>query len=151
MRSSRFQPSPTGPVDDRYIVGPGDELRLAVWGAPEFQYTLTVDRRGRVYVPNHGQFTAAGKRLSTLREEMERGLSKKHSGLTAEPQTVFMDLSVARIQPMRSPTPSTSTTTWQMGQAPIPSRSRRTTTSGSPSAERPPRSPASSSGPPTTN
>ncbi|MFB6230130.1 MAG: SLBB domain-containing protein [Salinibacter sp.] len=96
-----FQPSPTGPVDDRYIVGPGDELRLAVWGAPEFQYTLTVDRQGRVYVPNHGQFTAAGKRLSTLRKEMKKWLSKKHSGLTAEPQTVFMDLSVTRIQPIR--------------------------------------------------
>lgn len=96
-----FKPSPTGPVDDSYVVGPGDELRLVVWGAPEFQYNLTVDRQGRVYVPNHGQFTAAGKQLSTLRADMKQWLGRQHSGLVEQPQTVFMDLSITRIQPIR--------------------------------------------------
>ncbi|MCS3697413.1 SLBB domain-containing protein [Salinibacter ruber] len=96
-----FKPSADGPVDDSYVVGPGDELRLVVWGAPEFQYDLTVDRQGRVYVPNHGQFTAASKQLSTLRADMKKWLSRKHSGLTEDPQTVFMDLSVTRIRPLR--------------------------------------------------
>jgi protein involved in polysaccharide export with SLBB domain len=96
-----FKPSRTGPVDDSYVVGPGDELRLVVWGAPEFQYDLTVDRQGRVFVPNHGQFTAAGKTLDALRADMKKWLSRKHSGLTDDPQTVFMDLSVTRIRPLR--------------------------------------------------
>ncbi len=96
-----FRPSRVGPVDDSYVVGPGDELRLVVWGAPEFQYDLTVDRQGRVFVPNHGQFTAAGKALDALRRDMKQWLGRKHAGLREEPQTVFMDLSLTRLRPLR--------------------------------------------------
>jgi len=96
-----FKPSRTGPVDDSYVVGPGDELRLVVWGAPEFQYDLTVDRQGRVFVPDHGQFTAAGRQLDALRADMKQWLSQQHAGLTEDPQTVFMDLSVTRLRPLR--------------------------------------------------
>lgn len=96
-----FRPGRTGPVDDRYVVGPGDELRLVVWGAPEYQYDLTVDRQGRVFVPDHGQFTAAGKSLEALRRDMKRWLGRKHAGLRKDPQTVFMDLSITRLRPLR--------------------------------------------------
>lgn len=96
-----FKPSRTGPVDDSYVVGPGDELRLVVWGAPEFQYDLTVDRQGRIFVPDHGQFTAAGKQLDALREDVKKWLSRKHSGLLEDPQTVFMDLSITRMRPLK--------------------------------------------------
>lgn len=96
-----FAPSPSGPVDDTYVVGPGDELRLVVWGAPEFQYDLTVDRQGRIFVPDHGQFTAAGKTIEALRTDVKQWLSRQHSGLTEDPQTVFMDLSVTRLRPLK--------------------------------------------------
>ena len=96
-----FAPTATGPVDDSYVVGPGDELRLVVWGAPEFQYDLTVDRQGRVFVPDHGQFTAAGKTIEALRADMKQWLSQQHAGLTETPPTVFMDLSVTRLRPLK--------------------------------------------------
>ncbi|MEF8816526.1 MAG: SLBB domain-containing protein [Salinibacter sp.] len=96
-----FAPDPTGPVDDSYVVGPGDELRLVVWGAPEFQYDLTVDRQGRVFVPDHGQFTVAGTQLDALRADMKQWLAQQHAGLTEDPQTVFMDLSLARLRPLK--------------------------------------------------
>ena len=94
-----FTPQPTGPADGSYIVGPNDELRLTVWGGAEFQYELQVDREGRVTVPNVGQFTVAGKRLDELRQEMKQWLSRSYSGLTAEPPTVFMDLTLTRVRP----------------------------------------------------
>nr|WP_279303780.1 SLBB domain-containing protein [Salinibacter ruber] len=96
-----FAPTATGPVDDSYVVGPGDELRLVVWGAPEFQYDLTVDRQGRVFVPDHGQFTAAGKTIEALRADMKQWLAQQHAGLTETPPTVFMDLSVTRLRPLK--------------------------------------------------
>ena len=96
-----FIPSATGPVNDSYIVGPSDELRLTVWGAAEFTYDLQVDREGRVTVPNVGQFTAAGKSMNTLREEMRQWLSQSYAGLTSDPPTVFMDLMVTRVKPIQ--------------------------------------------------
>lgn len=95
-----FKPNQLGPVDDQYLVGPGDELRLIVWGATEFAYDLVVDREGRIFVPNVGQFTAAGKRLDGLREELKRWLARSYAGLLEDPPTVFMDLTVARLQPV---------------------------------------------------
>jgi polysaccharide export outer membrane protein len=94
-----FTPQPTGPAGGSYIVGPNDELRLTVWGGAEFTYELRVDREGRVTVPNVGQFTVAGKRLDELRTEMKQWLSRSYSGLTSDPPTVFMDLSLTRVRP----------------------------------------------------
>ena len=94
-----FTPQPTGPADGSYIVGPDDELRLTVWGGAEFTYDLQVDREGRVTVPNVGQFTVAGRRLDELRQEMKRWLSRSYSGLTSDPPTVFMDLTLTRVRP----------------------------------------------------
>lgn len=96
-----FQPSPVGPVDDGYIVGPGDELRLSVWGAAEFQYDITVDREGRVFVPNVGQLTVAGRRLDALRQDMRYSLSRSYAGLTSSPPSVFMDLTLTRLRPVQ--------------------------------------------------
>ena len=95
-----FLPTSRGPVSPGYVVGPSDELRLTVWGGAEFQYDLPVDDQGRVTVPNVGQFTVAGKRLETLRDEMKMWLSRNYAGLTSDPPTVFMDLTVTRIQPV---------------------------------------------------
>ncbi|MBO6577045.1 MAG: SLBB domain-containing protein [Rhodothermales bacterium] len=96
-----FQPSAVGPVDDAYLIGPGDELRLTVWGAAEFAHELTVDAEGRIFVPNVGQFLAAGRRIDRLRTDLQRFLSRSYSGLTSSPPTVFMDLSVARLRPVQ--------------------------------------------------
>ena len=96
-----FQPDQLIPAGDGYIVGPGDELRLTVWGATEFQYELQVDPEGRVFVPNVGQFTVAGSRLGDLRQEMRQWLSRNYQGLVADPPTIFMDLNVARLRPVQ--------------------------------------------------
>ena len=96
-----FLPSANGPVGDDYVVGPNDELRLTVWGGAEFTYDLQVDRGGRVTVPNVGQFTVSGKRLSTLRREMKQWLSRSYAGLTSNPPSVFMDLMITRVRPIQ--------------------------------------------------
>ncbi|MCS3648586.1 SLBB domain-containing protein [Salinibacter ruber] len=94
-----FMPQPTGLADGSYVVGPDDELRLTVWGGAEFTYELPVDQGGRVTVPNVGQFTVSGKSLDELRTEMKQWLSQSYSGLTTDPPTVFMDLTLTRVRP----------------------------------------------------
>ena len=96
-----FLPNARGPVDPGYVVGPSDELRLTVWGGAEFQYDLQVDDQGRITVPNMGQFTVAGKRLEDLRTELKMWLSRSYAGLTSDPPSVFMDLNVTRVQPIK--------------------------------------------------
>ncbi len=96
-----FDPTQIGPVDDAYVVGPGDELRLTVWGAAEFQYDITVDREGRIFIPNVGQLTVAGRRLDYLRDDMRISLSRSYEGLMTDPPAVFMDLTLTRLRPVQ--------------------------------------------------
>ena len=95
-----FEPISSGPVDEGYLVGPGDELRLIVFGATEFQHDLLVDNEGRIFVPNVGQRTVAGNRLASLRDELRVWLARSYAGLITEPPDVLMDLSVTRLKPV---------------------------------------------------
>ncbi|NBB73326.1 MAG: sugar ABC transporter substrate-binding protein, partial [Bacteroidetes bacterium] len=96
-----FRPGAMGPIDDGYLVGPNDELRLTAWGAAQFQYDLTVDQEGRIFIPNVGQYTVSGKRLDALRTELRDWLSQRYAGLTSDPPTISMDLTVTRVRPVQ--------------------------------------------------
>ena len=95
-----FQPSIPSPVDEGYVVGPDDELRLTVWGATEFQYELRVDIEGRTNIPNIGLITVAGKTLKELRTSLKLRLAQSYAGLVKTPPTIFMDLTVTRYKPI---------------------------------------------------
>ena len=90
-----------GSIDEAYVVGPGDELRLTLTGAAEFQVDLTVDTEGRVFVPSVGQYTAGGQRLGALRERLRRYLSRSYAGLFGDPPSTFMDLTLTRLRPVQ--------------------------------------------------
>jgi protein involved in polysaccharide export with SLBB domain len=96
-----FSPNAIGPVDPGYIVGPGDVLRLTVWGQAEFQYELTVSKEGKVFIPVAGQVYVTGVPFDELQKKIKGLLSRNYSGLSSDPQRTFMDLTVAKIRPIR--------------------------------------------------
>ena len=50
-----FQSTSTGAVDPEYLIGPGDELILMLWGETQFRQVLNVDREGFVFIPEVGR------------------------------------------------------------------------------------------------
>lgn len=54
------------PVPADYVIGPGDEIALKVWGVVESDARLTVDRNGQVAIPRVGVVTVAGLKSSQL-------------------------------------------------------------------------------------
>lgn len=48
---STFAPLDMAPVPPDYLIGPGDELRIRVWGQVNFQANVRVDRSGEIYIP----------------------------------------------------------------------------------------------------
>lgn len=63
---STFSPLQMSPVPPDYVVGPGDELRIRIWGQVSFQVNLSVDRSGEIYLPQIGQVHVAGLTFSEL-------------------------------------------------------------------------------------
>ena len=48
------------PVPPGYVMGPGDEVKILLWGRVNEQYTLTVDRNGNITIPQIGPVQVAG-------------------------------------------------------------------------------------------
>lgn len=66
------EPEPLPLVPQDYVVNPGDELRLTLWGSVDADLLLPVDRTGRIAVPRVGSVVVAGLRFSELADAIRR-------------------------------------------------------------------------------
>lgn len=73
---STFAPVEDVPVGPDYVLGPGDDLRIYIWGALENALVQTVDRNGQIYLPNVGPLRVWGLTFTqadrVIREELSR-------------------------------------------------------------------------------
>ncbi|UCD64766.1 MAG: SLBB domain-containing protein [Candidatus Zixiibacteriota bacterium] len=67
------------PSAEDYVLGPGDNLVIYLWGRVEKQYVLTIDREGKVFVPQVGEMVAWGLTLADFVEAARRQFSKAYS------------------------------------------------------------------------
>lgn len=61
-----------GLVPGDYVVVPGDEVLVAIWGSVDADLRLTVDRAGRIHVPRVGSIQVGGVRADALRDIVAR-------------------------------------------------------------------------------
>lgn len=73
---STFAPLDLTPVPSDYVVGPGDELRIRVWGQISFQANVRVDRSGEVYLPHIGPVHVAGLPFSALQGQLNDAIGR---------------------------------------------------------------------------
>jgi protein involved in polysaccharide export with SLBB domain len=78
------------PVGDDYILGPGDSLKVYVWGDPvdlmaiNRDFSLTVSPDGTVYVPNVGMLQVSGLSLGDFKKLITSKLSSKFKNLKVD-------------------------------------------------------------------
>jgi polysaccharide export outer membrane protein len=60
------------PVSPDYIIGPGDEVRIMLWGRVNAQYNLAVDRDGNINIPQIGPLQVTGIRFDELKGLLAR-------------------------------------------------------------------------------
>jgi protein involved in polysaccharide export with SLBB domain len=82
---STFSPVDWMQVPSDYIIGPGDELQIKIWGQVEASLRVIVDRSGQVYIPQVGQISVAGIHYGDLEAHLKREISKvfKNFNVTA--------------------------------------------------------------------
>ena len=73
---STFAPLDMVPVPPDYVIGPGDELRIRVWGQVNFSANVRVDRSGEIYLPQIGQVHVAGMPFSALDGHLRSAVSR---------------------------------------------------------------------------
>jgi protein involved in polysaccharide export with SLBB domain len=67
-----YVPVSQAPVPNDYILGPGDEIRLQVWGAVDAELSLLINRDGQINLPKVGVINLTGVRAGDL-ESVLRG------------------------------------------------------------------------------
>jgi protein involved in polysaccharide export with SLBB domain len=63
---STFAPVDNIPVTPDYTIGPGDELRVQIWGEIDQRGTYVVDRTGAIAMPEVGTLHVAGMQFSQV-------------------------------------------------------------------------------------
>jgi protein involved in polysaccharide export with SLBB domain len=73
---STFAPVEQVPVTPDYLMGPGDELRIRIWGQVNFNADVRVDRSGNVYLPQVGAVHVAGLPFSSLDQHLRSEIGR---------------------------------------------------------------------------
>jgi len=74
-----FLPVQAVPVGPDYIIGPGDTIKIIIWGSVQGEYSLTVDRNGQVDIPKVGVVHVSGLTYRQLREVLDREFARQYN------------------------------------------------------------------------
>lgn len=72
------------PVGPSYVVGPGDSLSIDLWGGVSQRLLRTVDRQGRVALPETGPVLVSGRTLGDVQEMVQRTLRTQFRDVSAD-------------------------------------------------------------------
>jgi polysaccharide export outer membrane protein len=82
------------PVGPDYVVGPGDSLSINLWGGVSQRLLRTVDREGRLDLPEAGPLLVAGRQLGDVQEAVQGVLRTQFRNVSA-------DVSLLRLRTVR--------------------------------------------------
>ena len=98
-----FNPSSFGPVPGDYLIGPGDQIVVDVWGEVEFRHERIVDRDGSIILPRAGRISSVNLTLDQVSRDIINKLSKSYSGIDPESNngTTFVSVSLGALRAIR--------------------------------------------------
>jgi len=78
---STYAPVDSVPVGPEYIIGPGDEIRIAIWGKVNAEFSLIIDNDGKVNIPTVGVLHIAGLSFNEAKSLIEKEFSRYYTDL----------------------------------------------------------------------
>lgn len=62
--------------NDSYVINPGDNVQVRMWGAYQFASTMTVDPQGNIFLPNIGPVKVSGVQNGNLQNVVKSAVSR---------------------------------------------------------------------------
>lgn len=78
---NNFQPSAQVPIPENYVLGPGDVVRVQLFGNQNETLNLSVTRDGSINFPKLGPIQVAGLSIDDTREVIDRRVAKELIGV----------------------------------------------------------------------
>ena len=95
-RQMTFEPNLNIATPDNYVLGPGDEIILDIWGDAQSNSTYTVSPDGKIFVSNVGPITLSGLTFAEATRRVRNSLSNIYEGL--RDGSVKMKISLGNIR-----------------------------------------------------
>ncbi|MFG0454080.1 SLBB domain-containing protein [Shewanella mangrovisoli] len=80
---STFAPVSDVPVPSEYLVGPGDNIKVQLYGKENKEYDLVINREGVIQFPELGPIPVAGLTFSELRDTLSQRIQQQMIGIEA--------------------------------------------------------------------
>jgi protein involved in polysaccharide export with SLBB domain len=79
-----------------YILGPGDELQVAVYGVQEFNSSITVTAEGKISIQYVGQISVSGMTIEAATQKIKGSIAKVYSTVKSGQSQVSVSLNKIR-------------------------------------------------------
>ena len=91
-------PSYNAPAPASYVLGPGDEVIVDIWGATVSHVVSTIRNDGSISLAELGPVYLAGMNLNAAEASLKNQLASIYSGLSDDKGDTFIRLSVGKIK-----------------------------------------------------
>jgi len=86
------------PASRDYILGPGDELIINIWGDTQVNSNHMIDRQGKLFLDKVGLVSLSGQTLGNAKEILINRLSNIYSTLSGKNPTSSLDVSLGELK-----------------------------------------------------
>lgn len=96
-----FEPNMNMPTPANYILGPGDEIIIDIWGNSELNVRYTIAPDGHITVPGLGRIQLSGMRVDQATAHLRNAFSSIYSDLDSPQPRTFLAISVGNVRTIR--------------------------------------------------
>jgi len=86
------------PIPSSYLLGPGDEIIISLWGETQLRESATIGRDGLVYIERIGQLSLTGRTIEEAEKYLVKQFQKVYETLKGIRPSTFMDVSLGQLK-----------------------------------------------------
>lgn len=96
-----FAPNMNMPTPTNYVLGPGDQLLIDVWGNSELNVRYTITPDGFITVPGIGRISLSGLSIKQAEAKIRNEFSSIYSDLDSPTPGTFLGISVGNVRTIK--------------------------------------------------
>lgn len=86
------------PIPNNYILGPGDQLVISIWGSTQMRTSHIINREGDIFVDGIGQINLSGLDIYSAEELLRDNFSSLYSTIKGKNPSTFLSLSIGQLK-----------------------------------------------------
>jgi protein involved in polysaccharide export with SLBB domain len=86
------------PTPANYLLGPGDELVISLWGETQLRETYIISRDGKIYDEKVGLLNMTGKTMDDGRQYLKSQFGRIYATLNGKKPSTFIDVSLGELK-----------------------------------------------------